>query len=156
MAHYVGNERIIHCPSFADYFRNRRALPEEREYGFIIGYNYHGGHTNTPWPAIIANGPVWTSPQKLTDSSTLVLLSDMNDWSPGYGRTFVPHGKNGPLLQAGDYANFDANGASSRDMGAAGGNIGFLDGSVFWKSARKMEIYRGSQAWDNDGCWAMW
>jgi len=152
---YAGSDRVIHCPSFADFFRNRRALPEERDYGTVIGYNYHGGHTNTPWPAIVGTN-VWVSPQKLTEPSTLVLISDMNDWSPGYGRTFAPHAKNGAILQSGDYANLDANGASSADMGAAGGNIGFLDASVSWKNARTMYIYRGSQAWDNDGCWAMW
>src|SRR5262249_23054549 len=152
----AGNERIIHCPSFADFFRTRRALPEERDYGFVIGYNYHGGHANTPWPAIIAGGAVWVSPQKLIETNRPVVLSDMNDWSPGYGRTFAPHGKNGAFLQAADYGNADANGASSADMGAAGGNLEFLDGSVQWKNARKMEIFRGSQAWDNDGCWAMW
>ena len=152
---YAGSHRIIHCPSFADFFRDRRALPEERDYGFIIGYNYHGGHANTPWPALVGSN-VWVSPQKLTEPSSLVLLSDMNDWSPGYGRTFAPHGKNGAILQSGDYANLDANGASSADMGAVGGNLGFLDASVSWKSARTMKIYRGSQAWDNDGCWAMW
>jgi prepilin-type N-terminal cleavage/methylation domain-containing protein len=155
VAHYAGNDRIMHCPSFADFFKTRRALPEERDYGFIIGYNYHGGHTNTPWSPVVGTN-VWVSPQKLTEASTLVLLSDMNDWSPGYGRTFAPHAKNGAILQAGDYANIDANGASSADMGATGGNMGFLDTSVTWKNARKMQIYRGSQAWDNDGCWAMW
>src|SRR5262249_21284110 len=55
---YAGNDRVIHCPSFADFFKNRRALPEERDYGFVIGYNYHGGHTNTPWPAIVGTN-VW-------------------------------------------------------------------------------------------------
>jgi len=149
------SERSMHCPSFIDYFRNRRALPDERDYGFVIGYNYHGGHINTPWPPLVASN-VWVSPQKLTETTNMVLLTDLNDWSPGYGRTFVPHGKGGAMLQAGDYANLDANGASSVDMGATGGNIGLLDGSVSWKSARKMDVYRGSQAWDNDGCWAMW
>src|SRR5260370_8614806 len=94
---YAGSDRIIYCPSFADFLRTRRALPEERDYGAIIGYNYHGGHTNTPWPAIVGTN-VWASPQKLTEPSTLVLLSDMNDCSPGYGRTFPPHGTNGAIL----------------------------------------------------------
>src|SRR5262249_12004048 len=70
IAHYVGNERIIHCPSFLDYFRTRRALPDERDYGFVIGYNYHGGHINTPWPPLVASN-VWVSPQKLTESTNM-------------------------------------------------------------------------------------
>ncbi len=152
---YVGNDRVLNCPGFADYFKGRRYLPEELDYGHIIGYNYHGGHTNTPWPALVGTN-TWLSPQKLTDESTLVLLSDMNDWSPGYGRTFVPHGKGGAMLRAGDYSNMEANGASSADLGAVGGNVAFVDGSVAWKNASKMHVYRGSQQWGNDGCWAMW
>jgi prepilin-type N-terminal cleavage/methylation domain-containing protein len=154
---YVGSEKMVSCPSFADYFSQKQALRsfDEQEYGYIIGYNYHGGHTNTPWPAIVGTN-TWTSPQRLTDEPTLVLVSEMNDWSPGYGQTFAPHRKNGPLLSSGDYSNPDANGASSAAMGAVGGNLGLLDGSVSWKPISQMRIYRGSQKWGNDGCWAMW
>jgi prepilin-type N-terminal cleavage/methylation domain-containing protein len=153
---YLGNNpQLLHCPSFSDFFKRRRGLPEERDYGYVIGYNYHGGHTNTPWPAISGDA-TWLSPGKLTDASALVLVSDMNDWSPGYGRTFAPHGKNGVVFEAGDYSNEGASGASSAQLGAAGGNVGLLDGSVAWKAPAKMRTYRASQQWDSDGCWAMW
>src|SRR5205085_3576316 len=111
---------------------------QEQEYGYVIGYNYHGGHTNTPWPALPGQTARWVSPQKLTDNSALVLVSDMNDWSPGYDQTFAPHGKNGPILQGIDSSNAGANGASSLAVGAAGGNTGLLDGSVSWKNATQM------------------
>jgi prepilin-type N-terminal cleavage/methylation domain-containing protein len=146
---YTATERMMHCPSFGDWFIKQQAERpfEEREYGYVIGYNYHGGHTNTPW----------VSPQKLTDNSSLVLLSDMNDWSPLYQQTYAPHGKSGTVLQKFDPdSNTGAGGASSADIGASGGNVGLLDGSVHWKNIRQMNIYRGSQQWDNDGCWAMW
>lgn len=42
------------------------------------------------------------------------------------------------------------------EIGAVGGNIGLLDGSVSWKPISQMRIYRGSQMWDDLGCWAMW
>ncbi len=156
MLRYLGNnEQLMHCPSFLDFFQSRRAMPEERPYGYIIGYNYHGGHTNTPWPPITGTA-IWVSPQKLTESSTLVLVSDMNDWSPGYGRTFAPHGKHGVVFQAGDYGNESSSGASSAELGSAGGNVGYLDGSVAWIPSSKMSTYRGSQQWDYEGCWAMW
>jgi hypothetical protein len=80
----------------------------------------------------------------------------MNDWSPGYGQTFAPHSKNGPLLQGMDASNPNSAGASSEAVGAAGGNIGLLDGSVAWKRIKDMRIYRGSQQWGDMGCWAMW
>jgi hypothetical protein len=49
----------------------------------------------------------------------------------------------------------DAAGATSADVGAAGGNIGLLDGSVSWKNINQMRVYRGSQMWGDGGCWAM-
>jgi len=154
---YLHTERIVHCPSFADYFIRAQAQRpfDEREYGYVIGYNYHGGHVNTPWPAI-AGSNTWISPQRLTESPILVLVSDMNDWSPGYGQTFAPHAKNGPRLQGLDASNPGASGASSAEAGATGGNLGMLDGSVAWKRASRMVTYRGSQQWGDSGCWAMW
>jgi hypothetical protein len=148
---------MVHCPSFADYFMQEQAQRpfDEREYGYVIGYNYHGGHINTPWPPLVGSN-TWISPQKLTDNSSLVLVSDMNDWSPAYAQTFVPHAKNGPILNRLDASNRNAHGASAAAAGATGGNIGLLDGSVSWKKVGKMQTYRGSQLWDNEGCWAMW
>ena len=58
--------------------------------------------------------------------------------------------------RAGDFSNGDANGASSADLGATGGNIGNLDGSVNWQAIKKMKLRRGSQQYGADGCWAMW
>ena len=159
LVQYLSNERMVHCPNFGDTLIKAQPKREfaEREYGYVIGYNYHGGHTNTPWPAITGpDGATWVSPQKLTDGSSLVLVSDMNDWSPGYGRTFAPHGKNGPIIQGLDVENKDASGATSAGIGAVGGNVGLLDGSVFWKNINKMQIYRASQLWGDEGCWAMW
>lgn len=152
------SERMAHCPSFAEYFINQQSqrLFQEQEYGYIIGYNYHGGHTNTPWPALTNFSATWISPQRLSDNPSLVLVSDMNDWSPGYGETFAPHGANGAVLSGGDYSNVSVNGASSAAVGAAGGNVGLLDGSVSWKNIGQMDTYRGSQMWDESGCYAMW
>jgi prepilin-type N-terminal cleavage/methylation domain-containing protein len=155
---FLHTDRMVHCPSFADYFTKQQAhrSSDEQEYGYIIGFNYHGGHTNTPWPALPGFSATWISPQKLTADSGLVLISDMNDWSPGYGETFAPHGKNGAILSGTDASNTGANGATSADIGAVGGNVGLLDGSVSWRKAALMQTYRGSQQWGDSGCWAMW
>lgn len=158
LVQYTSNTRMAHCPNFADYFVNKQAVRpfEEQEYGYVVGYNYHGGHANTAWPPGLGSTATWISPQRLTDDSSLVLVSDMNDWSPGYGQTFAPHGKNGPILLGGDASNLDAGGVSSAEIGAVGGNVGLLDGSVSWKNIKQMKVYRGSQQWGESGCWAMW
>jgi prepilin-type N-terminal cleavage/methylation domain-containing protein len=157
LVRYLGNQRMLHCPGFADYFHTRASFVYEgSQYGYVIGYNYHGGHTNTPWPAISRTTSTWISPQKLTDDSSLVMLSDLNDWSTASHRTFAPHGKNGIVLRGTDVSNPDFKGITPAQMGAQGGNVGLLDGSVVWKRIQQMRIYRGSQAWGEDGCMANW
>ena len=159
LVRYIGNQKLVHCPSFAEYFiEKQHERPfSEQEYGFVIGYNYHGGHTNTPWPSITGNPDwVWVSPQRVTDNSSLVLLSDMNDWSPGYGQSFAPHTGKGPVLVDTTTIRAPPYGVPAAQLGAAGGNVGLLDGSVTWRRIQQMRTYRASQLWQNDGCWAMW
>jgi hypothetical protein len=157
LVQYANSYKVLDCPSLGGKFNRAQGWLAELDYGYIIGYNYLGSHANTPWPAVVGDA-VWISPQKLTDGPGLPLVTDLNDWSPSYdgGKTFVPHGKSGPILTAGDYSNADASGASSAALGAVGGNLGLLDGSVSWKNAKQMRIYRGSQKFVYDGCWAMW
>ncbi len=154
---YLRSEKLVHCPSFGAFFDNRAVQFEALGYGYVIGYNYHGGHTNTPWPGVFRSTAQWVSPQKLTDSSSLVLISDMNDWSSADGRSFAPHGKNGPIMSGTDASNQNAKTTrSSSEIGAAGGNVGLLDGSVSWRKIQAMQVYRGSQLWGDSGCIAMW
>jgi prepilin-type N-terminal cleavage/methylation domain-containing protein len=155
---YLRSAQMVHCPSFGAFFQDRSIQLEALGYGYVIGYNYHGGHTNTPWPRVLGSPAQWVSPQRLTDPSSLVLFTDLNDWSSADGRTFAPHGKNGPVLAGADFSNQRANGSgrSSADVGAAGGNIALLDGSVSWKKIQSMRTYRGSQKWGDAGCIAMW
>ena len=155
---YTTTRKMMHCPSFGDWAIRDNARTEVILYGFVIGYNYHGGHTNTPWQPIVPGGATWISPQKFTERGNQVLLSDMNDWSPLYdgGRSFAPHGRNGPVIQSLDPGNSGKRGATSVAVGAVGGNVGLLDGSVSWKKINQMLLYRGSQLWGDDGCWAMW
>jgi prepilin-type N-terminal cleavage/methylation domain-containing protein len=159
MVQYAGTYKILGCPSLGAPFNTEQGW-YEAGYGFVLGYNYLGGHANTPWP-ILPGGEPWSSPQRLTDVSTNLgptspLLTDMNDWSPGYGRTIAPHGRGGAVQAAGDFSNESAVGASSLELGAIGGNIGLLDGSVDWRAVKKMKLRRGSQQWETDGCGAMW
>jgi prepilin-type processing-associated H-X9-DG protein len=151
---YCGTDKIVHCPSFGDWFITQQAQrpATERIYGYVIGYNYHGGHTNTPWSTPPEN--LWVSPLRFTGDPSLVLISDLNDWSPDYDQTFAPHGKNGPILSAGSPSN--PGGATSAEVGAAGGNVGYVDGSVSWIPIGMMRVYKASRLYGSDGCWAMW
>jgi hypothetical protein len=119
-----------------------------------------GAHTNTPWRAVSGSTATWVWPQRLTDLSSVVLISDMNDWSRSDGRTWAPHGRNGPILTGRDASNQQPfgpwNKQSSALIGAMGGNVGLLDGSVSWKAIKQMQEYQGSLGWADNGCIAMW
>jgi prepilin-type N-terminal cleavage/methylation domain-containing protein len=156
---YAGTFLVMGCPSLGAPF-NTQAGWYDQGYGYVLGYNYLGGHTNTPWPAILGGG-TWLSPQKLTGDPVnsdpmAVLFTDMNNWSPGYGAAVAPHGKSGPIMLGYDFGTPDPQGRSSLDIGGMGGNIGLLDGSVSWKPIKRMQIYRGSQMYETDGCISMW
>jgi prepilin-type N-terminal cleavage/methylation domain-containing protein len=159
MIHYAGSYKMLGCPSLGPPFNTAEGW-HESGYGYVIGYNYLGGHANTPWE-LLPGGELWWSPQKTTEVSTNIgpqtpLLTDMNDWSPGYGGSIVPHARGGAVQMAGDFSNASANGAASTSLGATGGNVGLMDGSVIWVPIRKMKLRRGSQQYGTDGCWAKW
>ena len=60
------------------------------------------------------------------------------------------------LIKDNDFTNVRVAGASPMAIGAVGGNLGYLDGSVSWKPIGEMKPYRGSRFWDRDGCFAVW
>jgi prepilin-type processing-associated H-X9-DG protein len=154
---YSGDYRILDCPSLGKPFNQKEGWVEPMGYGYIIGYHYLGGHSNTPWAAFsLPKAAVWTSPQTLSEPTVLDLVADLNAWSEGERKTFAPHGSKGPVLQARDFGNSAARGASSESIGGVGGNVGMADGSVTWKGIKEMRIYRGSHLWEQDGCIASW
>jgi prepilin-type N-terminal cleavage/methylation domain-containing protein/prepilin-type processing-associated H-X9-DG protein len=138
---YTKNVKILDCPNFSyGTFGRYSSL-----YGFLLGYAYLGhaldGATMHDWPI---NGPyAWHSPIKITESSTNFIIADANTW--GLGLVMAPHGKGGPINRTSAAspsvaATFqivsDPN--TPWDIGGVGGNVGFLDGSVSWKSKSQM------------------
>jgi len=157
MLRYAGNYRMLECPSLGKPFGLPEGYVEPNGYGYILGYNYLGGHTNTPWAPNPDSGATWISPQMLSERSMLVLVTDLNDWSPGENKTVAPHGSKGPVFKALDFTNKGSDGVPSSQIGGAGGNVGLLDGSVSWKPMKFMRTYRGStEKWGDAGCWAAW
>ncbi len=153
---YAGSWKILDCPSLGKPFNQPEGWQPEPDYGFVIGYNYMGGHSRTPWGPAEGQTATWISPQRTSEDPKLVLVTDANNWSPGYGKTLAPHGTAGPIFKGGDFANAAAEGLSSKNIGAKGGNVGRTDGSVEWKAIPQMQVYRGSLKWDDAGCTAAW
>jgi prepilin-type N-terminal cleavage/methylation domain-containing protein len=154
LLYYSGSLKMFECPSLGEPFNSDGGW-YYADYGYVIGYNYLGGHRNTPWPDH-GSFKGFVSPQHTEEDASLVLVTDINDWSPGFGKTFAPHAANGPVSRDNDFSNPTAAGASSQALGAAGGNIGLLDGSVSWKNVKQMQPWRGSQLWGDDGCFGLW
>ena len=159
MVQYAGNYKVLGCPSLAPPFNTSTGWVQE-SYGFVLGYNYLGGHANTPWQAP-PNGETWISPQRLTDTSTnlnsaFALLTEMNVWSSGYSSVIAPHTANGAKRLGADFGTGDPEGQTAVEAGSLGGNIGFMDGSAAWRGIKSMKLRRGSQKWGNDGCTSIW
>ncbi|WP_050785636.1 type II secretion system protein [Pedosphaera parvula] len=135
-----GAEKFLVCPNMsASFLWGTNGGLYTPGIGYSIGYFYLGGHTFTPWPAS-GGYSNWLSPCKLTDDSSLTLLADLNEWSPFLKWSRAPHGPRGAIL-LGDPFNGQATSAAVRSIGAAGGNVSYLDGAVVWKPIRQMADY---------------
>jgi len=133
---YAGNNgRIFSCPSLGDPFKPNEGWFKPG-FGYVIGYLYLGGHTGTPWTNS-ATTNFWSAPMRLGDPARAVLVADLNAWTPDDRQATVPHG---PVVQGGKFDNPGTT-LSSLQLGAQGGNVGYLDGSVEWKPVDKLNIY---------------
>jgi prepilin-type N-terminal cleavage/methylation domain-containing protein len=134
LVRYSGNAKILDCPNI----NFGKQAKYTAAYGYLIGYNYLG---DSYLPTSHAN--LWYSPKKLTESSTNVILADANHWSLIDSLKIAPHGRTGPAQETttNGVTSFTRNksGVTAKDIGAVGGNVGYLDGSVIWKTMRQMK-----------------
>jgi prepilin-type N-terminal cleavage/methylation domain-containing protein len=137
IAYATGNSNVLCCPNF--HFGSFD--PYDSEYGYLIGYNYCGDVNTNGWNYNSAYA--WWSPSKATENGTNVILTDANMW--GGGLVIVPHRRTGglydPSMHQGSsiveslpYANLNPT-----ELGAQGGNVGHLDGSVAWVPIAQMK-----------------
>jgi prepilin-type N-terminal cleavage/methylation domain-containing protein len=108
--------------------------------GYYIGYHYHGGRsfpTNANWTSAMKTTDL---PKLVTDDTQLLLFSDANSWAidGGYRWVMAPHTKGGAVKRNGSAFIYPSEGQTAKKMGATGGNIGYIDGSVSWKPMAKM------------------
>jgi len=147
----LGNHEVMKCPWLNEPFDGDKWWHYDG-YGYVLGYNYLGGHDGTPWD--IPTDPEWEdweSPQTNLEPGEMILVAELNA-SSGDDRTFAPHGKRGPINK---YHKQGTGGMTPQEVGAVGGNIGLMDGSVSWKKIETMKFHRGSRMYE-DGCTAVW
>ena len=130
LVRYSGNPAILDCPNFR---WNSNVLNRYNPmWGFLIGYQYLGDAV-VPGELPYA----WHSPLKLTESATNTILADANHWGED-GLNAVPHAKAGSIYRNNSSYYYASPGSTPVVLGAQGGNVGFLDGSVAWKKLNKM------------------
>jgi prepilin-type N-terminal cleavage/methylation domain-containing protein len=155
---YSSPLKVFDCPNLVRSFERQKDWRLHDDYGIAIGYHYLGGHPKTPWPAVEGVTNTWISPQKATDEPTLVLVADLNVYCHSFQRILAPHTARGPVVRDEPYfeQHPEAYTQTPLDIGAQGGNVGLLDGSVSWRDIRRMRSYRASHLWDESGAFGLW
>ena len=137
LVQYSGNQRILDCPNFR--FNTNFLRRYVAQWGFLIGYQYLGDALVSP----LYNQYPWISPTRVSQAGTNVILADANHWGND-GFKAAPHTRHGSILEDGSSFTFDLPGRTPADLGAQGGNVGGLDGSVVWKTMKQMRTNQAS------------
>jgi prepilin-type N-terminal cleavage/methylation domain-containing protein len=137
LVRYSGNEQILDCPNFR--FNTSYLGRYNPQYGFLIGYQYLG---DAAVPPSFTQYP-WRSPTRVSQSGNLTILADANHWGND-GLKSAPHTKSGSIQQSGSSYTRTLPGVTPAQVGAQGGNVGALDGSVRWKTMKQMGTNQAS------------
>jgi prepilin-type N-terminal cleavage/methylation domain-containing protein len=121
--------------------------------GYTIGYNYLAAEALPITPKGPDQG--WTGPLKADETGEVI--ADANYWSTDSSQlmTVAPHAPGGSIVatpavssaaspMVNSASACPAPGATSAAMGAVGGNIGSLNGSVIWQPIHSMRQYPAS------------
>jgi prepilin-type N-terminal cleavage/methylation domain-containing protein len=161
-----GAESFLLCPSLRAPF-NRPGGWHFFSYGVLLGFNYLGGHFNSPWSGSGYASASWVSPQKMTDDPQLIVLTDLNTFTFTDKASFIPHTRRGSLFVGGENFGVKPDRGAPENMdgppdlhpsrfGGAGGNIARLDGGITWRPMKQMKVHIGSSALKEGGALAVW
>ena len=123
----TGSDKVWTCPNMLEIAQYPVAVPP---HGYLIGYYYFGGATDTPWwPA--QNQEAWVSPQRVSEPGDRFLMADNISQTDSFWESGAPHTARG---WAGGPANTPPEYYRSQ-----GGNVGYLNGAVVWKAQSDMK-----------------
>jgi len=137
LVNYSGNQRVLDCPNFL--FNNAFLNRYNASWGFLIGYQYLGD-------AVVPGGRqyAWLSPTRVSQAgATNTIIADSNHWGED-GLKSAPHTRGGTIQEQGSSITRSLRGKTAADVGAQGGNVGSLDGSVVWKTMKQMRTNQAS------------
>jgi len=146
----VLGKKLLPCPNWTKGVYqfppwNETYLPwYEAPRGWVIGYyNLAGVPENVQQVLASATLTNWISPRKSTDHGDLVMAADINDdlsaawWTTA---SAVAHTRSGSRV----VPSGAAPSLAAPAIGAQGGNVGYLGGSVRWRNIRVMEPHVAS------------
>jgi prepilin-type N-terminal cleavage/methylation domain-containing protein len=136
---YTGSSNVIGCPGLPKPFQPGGFLVVGA--GWVIGYSYMGSH---PQLTNEDSRIDWTTPFTLSANSSLELLMDLNVWSVLDQKTIAAHTPRGAIYYGPDGDPVRTGGQPATAVGAAGGNIAFMDASVRWRPMKEMKVHRMS------------
>jgi prepilin-type N-terminal cleavage/methylation domain-containing protein len=145
---YIGHDsRILSCPNIV--VGSQTNYPSYTpSIGHLIGYNYLGEMD----PSLIAAAKgvdFWVPTKSTLDSPTNTILADANYWNQTGDRLKIaPHGASGGIVVNNTSFTVGLRGTKSADIGAQGGNVALLDGSINWKLIKNMGNYLASSSDD--------
>lgn len=155
-----GNSNLLYCPNIS-FGASSNLVPQHiRNIGYVIGYSYLAESM-----AGSSKSPDYTvQPVKFptTGTATNELLADANYWTgnsvnPGYfpaQMKVAPHTSAGAAMMQSSSFTVGLPGNSVANVGAVGGNVGFADGHVEWRTLPRMQTNSASSLMDNNyGAW---
>ncbi|MCM8535162.1 MAG: type II secretion system GspH family protein [Lentisphaeraceae bacterium] len=128
------NWSVFDCPNYSS---STLATGRKFEYAGanIIGYGYHGGIIVSKLKEI---GEAWVAPERLTDESNLILMSERIETPDNWKGRFL-HGKNGQIRGVKGHT------LNPQDFGSEGGNQLTLQLSAKWIPQKQMTGQSGGE-----------
>lgn len=146
-AKYLGSTNCFYCPNLA--YATGQMGGYKPNQGYTIGYSYLA----TNGLSASLKGPFNSvTPQRITDTLGPI-FADANYWTGAM--TIAPHGSTGSTILASVSvaAPVAPAATNSAAAGAVGGNEGYVDGHVDWKSIQSMKTYPASNDGSAFGSW---
>jgi prepilin-type N-terminal cleavage/methylation domain-containing protein len=133
-----GSSQVLSCPNIAFGTEARHTKK-----GYLIGYNYLAQASSSSQTGVYKGMNASVNPMSLSDSGTNIVIADANYWVPqDTGRLKIaPHGKTGSVLVNNSSFTKNLPGTTSSDIGAKGGNVAYLNGSILWKPISDMKTH---------------
>jgi Tfp pilus assembly protein PilE len=153
-----GNSNILYCPNIVFGSGTNAVAQHNPNVGYVIGYSYLDVGSGTSGSD---KAPDYTVLQKkFPMTSTNELLADANYYTSSSASALfpaqmkvAPHTSMGAAIAQGSSFTIGLPGVSSASIGAVGGNIGFVDGSVLWRNLPQMQTNFASSGLDAYGNW---